>query len=183
MKDQPCETADACPHGKCVIDFSATQPMKIPGILTLIVDDETNGPNSTIAECVSLTILLEVRRGGKPYFLSRNYRCLPARGPDSLFNFDTTFLASESALNDALTNESILNRFLFHTLDAQPSTVSAPLSQALRDLFQTPGNPIIVETPKKVDAVEYTNREADQLASVVRLAVEISFVVNEHGPE
>jgi len=157
--------------------------MKIPGILTLIVDDETNGPNSTIAECVSLTILLEVPRGGKPYFLSRNYRCLPARGPDSLFNFDTTFLASESALNDALTNESILNRFLFHMLDAQPFTVSASLSQALRDLFQTPGNPIIVETPKKVDAVEYTNREADQLASVVRLAVEISFVVNEHGPE
>jgi hypothetical protein len=165
-----CYSDADCLPGHCTLAFEGTQPATIPAILTLIVDDDETNLN-TGQSCGAATILLEVDKAGQHYLLPQIYLCIPEADPE------LEFLRTEAGLNDAVADTSLLNRLLFRGPDAGPDDPAFnQLAQALRDLFQTTGQPIVVGTPKKIKPDAYTNNEANGLGSAVRLHIELRFV-------
>jgi hypothetical protein len=154
-----------------VIDFAATHPAEIRGTLTLTVDDdETN--LDTGESCGATTTVLEVKKAGQRHFLAQSYLCLPT---DT--DIEVEFLRTEAGLNEAVVDASILNRLLFRGPDGgADDPAHGELAQALRDLFETTGRPIVVGTLQRIKPSAYTDREADTLGSVVRFKVAIRFV-------
>lgn len=171
-KGQVCVNDSFCAPSQCVLKFEASKPSTIQGILTLNVDDdETN--LETGASCGAATVMLEVKKDGQDHLLSQTYTCIPEED-----DVDIEFLRTESGLNDAVTDASLLDRLLFRRPDGGPDDILAfdQLAQALRDLFGTTGRPTVVGTPKKIEVVDHTDHESDALASVVRLKLEFRFV-------
>ncbi|MBI3250185.1 MAG: hypothetical protein HYZ50_27125 [Deltaproteobacteria bacterium] len=170
-KGEACTDDANCGNGQCVIEFADSTPTTIRGVLTIMVDDdETN--LDTGESCKTATVLIEVDKSGQHYLLSQTYACMPVN-----YDLDVDFLRTESGLNQSVMDGSLLNRLLFRGADGGPDDPAAgELAQALRDIFQTTGRPIVISTPERLSSDNHADRQADGLASVVRLKVAIRFV-------
>jgi hypothetical protein len=169
----PCTTDADCGTGKCVINFEEPPPSIIPATLTFIIDD--HAPNldeetkDLLAVCPAATVLLEVKRR----LLAKTYFCIPL---DT--DLEVGFLRTESGLQDSITDASILNRLLFR--GGGEKDVFDPMVEGLHDIFGvTSGKPIVVGTPQKIKPRDYTNHEGDEVASVLRMKIQIRFVKDD----
>jgi hypothetical protein len=167
-----CRLDSDCGNNPCVLNL--LEPGTIKGTLTFIVDDnQSTDSTGATGECSSpvtqraTTLLLEVRKGGERHLLSQAYRCLlPSSNGGNVFWVESEF-------NTAVDNGSILNNLLFRSLEQTGGFGN--LGQAVRDIFGSMGTPVILST-KKITTIKYTDREMDDLASVLRVDVTIGFV-------
>lgn len=190
---QMCSTTSACGTGFCEIQFVNTTPPFLKATLTIIVDDDEGRPNHEPA-CKAAAMIFELKKGGKPYFLSQLYRCLPED-----LETDAEFLQTEAGLTDSAsaapsappdpsgsTTVSILDRLLFRPtdLDLNELSIGQVATQVVGGGFvKFPAGvnlallrPAIVSAKKVAKTFANDDHTADGLASVVRFEVQVRFV-------
>ena len=98
--------------------------------------------------------------------------CNLQAGPEIADSAESDKLVREFRLSEAITDDpsiTILDDFLWQNGDGD-------LADALRAIVGVTGKPVVAETPRKVRSVQYSNHEADGLASVACLDVRVRFV-------
>ncbi len=186
-KGQECPDDAMCPNSTCKIKFLRGPDTTFEATVTLIVDDDVSKFDGTqeVSNVVAATVLLEIREKGETHFLAQTYQNLEGHDFQTLTDalMKGPFLAdtgspltnsrvTESTLIASLADNaprSLLSSFLFQEGDNE-------MANAVRDLFGVTGRPVIVNVPKDISFVKRSDHEADGLASLVRLRVQIRFV-------
>lgn len=185
---QSCTHDIDCPESTCV-----KIPPLVYATLTLIVDDDGTDLELRQESRQAMTVLLEVENDGLRTMLAQTYIEIPDpddNAPPIEAEFARTEMGLMTAIQAAIQAagppknpfimESLLNRLLFRdsrvSSDPLGITPALQLANELRRIFKTTGRPVIVDVPERIRPGDYTDQEASQIASVVRLRVALRFV-------
>jgi hypothetical protein len=187
-KGRTCSSNNECVrNGKCLIDFKEDAPL-VQATLTFIVDDNEADNDQEHPPRGAATILLEVENDGRRSLLAQTHVAIP-HPLDDLTDPEVEFLRTEAGLNEAVVGVDVplLDRLLFRdsrvSQNPEGQESGRELRVALLKIFypkedpdKLPIRPVIVGTPERIRPIDYTDHEADGVASVVRLKVLIRFV-------
>jgi hypothetical protein len=186
-----CTADDQCPQSSCEINYLSGPGTEFMAEITLIVDDDVSqfdvdSTKDVFSNIIAATAVLEFEHQGEKHILAQTYQNLEGhtfkklvealkKGPFLADGEVSDRRIAEFRLSDALTpgvSPSLLESFLFQGGDNE-------MSEAIREIFGVIGKPIVAATPEDISFVEHFDHRADGLASLVRLKVNIRFVVQE----
>jgi hypothetical protein len=139
--------ASNCGTGSCVLDL--TKGKSFTGTLTMIVDDTASGfaDGDRTHVAITATLILEVKIKGTQDIIGKTFLNLDgATLTDVLTSLsdtgpkvaDSPVGVNETALVNAVNSAAMMSQLLFQSGDST-------MAQALRDLLQTTGTPIITK--------------------------------------
>ncbi|HZR84300.1 MAG TPA: hypothetical protein VFD92_24595 [Candidatus Binatia bacterium] len=139
-----------CDPGTCVVDFERGKTWT--GVFTLIVDDTASAfdPNNRTRTAITGTLTLEVKYKGVADVISKTFLNMDGATLGDVLNSlstvgpqlaDSPVSVHEDQVVNFVNNSQMMSQFLFQSGDST-------MAQALRNLLQTTGNPVITKVLK-----------------------------------